>query len=63
MTPSSSPAGSVRSAAEAAVWNEEIRKFWQRVGGRPPLTAAEQVEYARLLAGWAAARGDVVQAA
>lgn len=60
MSPNSSASGSVRSDAEE--WNMQIRKFWQRVGPRLP-TAAEQGEYERLLAGWAAARGDVVKAA
>lgn len=60
MSPDPQRPGSVRSAAD--YWNEDIRRFWQCLGGRLP-TAAEQVEYQRLLAGWAAARGDVVQAA
>lgn len=60
MPPTSSASGSVRSDAEE--WNMQIRKFWQRLGPRLP-TADEGVEYKRLLAGWAQARGDVVTAA
>lgn len=49
MTPDLQSPGSVRSAADC--WNEQIRAFWQRLGGRLP-TAAERVEYERLVVEW-----------
>lgn len=51
------------SARSAAVVNAEIRALWQRGGGQLG-TAELRVEYARLVAEWAAAvRAEGVKAA
>ena len=59
MPPTSSPCGSVRSAA---VINEEIRALMRRAGGH--LRAGDRPVYERLLEEWAAAvRAEMTTAA
>lgn len=59
MPPTSSPCGTVRSAA---VINEEIRALMRRAGGH--LREVDRPVYERLLEEWAAAmRAEIVEAA